>query len=212
MVCFLDFYAAAKNRATSLYLISTSFSTSISLYLHLHLPPLQVPNMIPGSRIRVMKPPVNREDLRSAEGRVVSLIPSASQPLRYKIKLATGMFEMPSTSLHLIDYHDDHDGNNAHNGDMLKVNGLCYCKDHRLEICGTCGYSFRCQNLSNELSEEIEFYDAVEIGVDLDAELRSIGASGRRAPAKEGSEYPFDMYTPIVNDAIVNIVLTLRFC
>ena len=161
--------------------------------------------MIPGSRIRVMIPPVNREDLKSAEGIVVSLIPLASQPLRYKIKLATGMFEMPSTSLHLIDYNDDHDGNNAQNGEMLKVNGLCYCKDHRLEICGTCGYSFRCQNLSNELSEDIEVYDAVEIGVDLDAELRSIGASGRRAPAKEGSEYPFDMYTPIVNDAIVGI-------
>ena len=161
--------------------------------------------MIPGSRIRVMKPPMNREDLRSAEGRVVSLIPSASQPLRYKIKLATGMFEMPSTSLHLIDYHDDHDGNNAHNGDMLKVNGLCYCKDHRLEICGTCGYNFRCQNLISELSVENGVEDAVETGMDLEEKLGSAGASIRRAPAREGSEFPFDMYTPVVNDAIVGI-------
>lgn len=117
---------------------------------------------------------------------------------------------MPSTSLHLIDYKDNHDGNNAHNGEMLKVNGLCYCKDHRLEICGTCGYSFRCQNLTSKLSEEDEVDDVVETGMGLDEELQSIIASICHAPVKEGSEYPFDMYTPIVNDAIFVIPMGLN--
>eukprot|EP00554_Chaetoceros_debilis_P002496 CAMPEP_0194090132 /NCGR_PEP_ID=MMETSP0149-20130528/37637_1 /TAXON_ID=122233 /ORGANISM="Chaetoceros debilis, Strain MM31A-1" /LENGTH=405 /DNA_ID=CAMNT_0038774279 /DNA_START=100 /DNA_END=1314 /DNA_ORIENTATION=- len=175
--------------------------------------------MLPGSRIRLMKPPSGRKDLQSTEGCVMSLIPRACDPLCYKVAFpkegsVSGSsvsdnfdeLELPSTSIQLLDYDDDNDDGvdtpaSTPTEDMLRVNGLCYCKDHRLESCGKCGYDFRCQNIINELNGD------VDTGMRLDEELRFMGAPVRRAPAKNLEPSPFESYNAVINDAVHGINL-----
>eukprot|EP01083_Nonionella_stella_P224157 798163_1 len=175
--------------------------------------------MLPGSRIRLMKPPSGRKDLQSTEGRVISLIPRACNPLRYKVAFRKegsisgssvsdnfDVLELPSTSVQLLDYEDDDDDDDDDGAPtsttteaMLVVNGLCYCKDHRLESCGKCGYDFRCQNIINELDGD------VDTGMRLAEELRCMGASVRRAPAKNLEPRPFESYNAVINNAVHGI-------
>ena len=74
---------------------------------------------------------------------------------------------------------------------MLVVNCLCHCKDHRLEICGKCGYNFR---LLGEDMDKDPY---------LAEELDKIGGSIRRAPSRQ--IVPFELYEPVVNDAILGV-------
>ena len=173
--------------------------------------------MNPSSRIRLIKPPSGRQDLQSAEGRVISLIPTACDPLRYKVafqkkssnstRIDSGgekfdVLELPSTSVKLLDYQDDDDDDDGVD-DMIVVNGLCYCKDHRLESCGRCGYEFRHQNIISELMGDID------TGMRLAEELQGMGAPVRHAPPKNLESNPFDLYTAVLNDAVHGIPLGL---
>jgi len=169
--------------------------------------------MLPNTRIRLVKAPVERQELRHAEGRVVSLVPRASDPLNYKIKIKAPMesgenssngdtkmvtLEVPATFIKVLDYEGDDDEVSSEPGQMLVVNGLCYCKDHRLEICGKCGYNFRAMNISSELQGENMDKDLY-----LAEELEKICSSIRRAPSTQ--IVPFELYEPVVNDAILGV-------
>ena len=65
---------------------------------------------------------------------------------------------------------------------MLTLNNLCYCKDHRLEICGICSSDYRLMNLFAEINSEM--YPDKDLGYDLDDQFRSINAPVRKAPTK----------------------------
>ena len=82
--------------------------------------------MLPNTtRIRLVKAPLERrQELRYAEGRVISLVPRASDPFSYKINIKAPMescentsngdtkrvtLEVPATSIKVLDYEGDCD-------------------------------------------------------------------------------------------------------
>ena len=168
--------------------------------------------MIRNTRVRIVRPPPDYPHVQSMEGRVTSLIPLAYDPLHYNISIpptdsSTNQemlrLELPASSLQVLDYEGDdadEEDNNDPEYDMIIVNTLCYCRAHRYESCGKCGYEFRTGNLIKELDGDID------VGMQLDEQLLRIGASARRAPSRNFQPRPFDFYIPIVNNAILESV------
>lgn len=135
----------------------------------------------------IEKAPEGHKDLKGKEGKVVSLVPKACIPLEYNIKIGKEEIILPFTSVKILDYEDDRAEIDPEEVDpMLKVNGLCYCKNHRLETCHQCGYDFLCENLGAELRNDTD--DAMEgsfsIRHRLAEELKAAGAPVRTAPLK----------------------------
>ena len=117
--------------------------------------------MIRGTRVCIVKPPKGRKDLKGMEGKVVSLHPFASVPLKYNIHIQNKLvLLLPFTSVKILDYEETVETGYREDRPVLKVNGLRYCKNHRLEICCECGYNFLMQNLGAELRNDTD--DAME--------------------------------------------------
>lgn len=167
--------------------------------------------MLPGTRIRVAKPSQSHRNLLSKEGKIITLLPIACNPLRYKCSFPDtdtekddgGIIEVefPSTAVHALDYSEDDDSDEEEScaPQMSVVNGLCYCRDHRMESCGKCGFEFLESNLIKELGGD------VDMGLSFAEQLRRIGAPTRRAPSKNLVVKPFDLYVPEMNDAVIGI-------
>jgi len=67
-------------------------------------------------------------------------------------------------------------------GGMAIANGLCFCASHRLEICGSCGYNFRMQNLMSELPQDYGF-DRLDALVErIENQMNSKGSPIRKGP------------------------------
>ena len=81
--------------------------------------------------------------------------------------------------------------------DMIEVNGLLFCKPHRLEVCGSCGMDFRHDNLIKELGD---FEGAKEAADELDQALDAINFPNRKAPGS-------DCYKPVLTPAITTKVI-----
>ena len=148
--------------------------------------------MIRGTRVRIEKAPEGHEDLKGKEGKVKWL--SSKVPLEYLIKVEDErvrympLIRLPSTSLMVLDYEEVVE--TGHREDcpcpVLKVNGLCYCKNHRRETCDQCGYDFLMQNLAAELTHETKEVSMKEPNVErLVAQLKAAGAPVRMAPPKK---------------------------
>lgn len=76
--------------------------------------------------------------------------------------------------------------------EMIEINGLSFCKDHRLENCGTCGFEFRIQNLKTEMGD---FEGNDEAAQELDRALDEFNYPQRHAPGSK-------VYRPVVTAAI----------
>ena len=93
-------------------------------------------SMIRETRVCIEKAPKGRKDLKGKEGKVLWLVPKASIPLEYNINVENEEIRLPCTSVNILHYEYDRAEIVPEEVDpMLKVNGLCYCKNHRLEVC-----------------------------------------------------------------------------
>ena len=154
--------------------------------------------MIPSTQVRISRPPATHPEWENVKGRVESLIPSA--PLRYRVRLATNeRAVLLGDCLDVLDYQEELVGN-----DTIIVNGLMYCRPHRLEVCGSCGLDHRMTNFSNEIADS-ELAGSVRDRWEIvDSLIDQLSVPPRKAPNK-ASRGQFALrpeYKPVVNDAI----------
>lgn len=101
-----------------------------------------------GSRVKISGV-VSRPDLDDTEGLALYFVPPASRSAigRYLVKVDGSNEEIAIQAENLAACTHVEEVT----GDMVTVNGLCYCRAHRLEICGACTYDFRVMNRMRQL-------------------------------------------------------------
>ena len=166
--------------------------------------------MIPGTRVRLTRAPHGYERLQGKVGKILRLLPIPQQPLVYcstfESEFDTDLNVSPDDVEVLIHHEASPSGNSQNNGGsdknnsgennisemMIEINGLSFCKDHRLETCGTCGLDLRFENLVKELGD---FQGVEECAVELDRALDKMNAPQRHAPGSKA-------FKPVVTPAI----------
>jgi len=76
----------------------------------------------------------------------------------------------------------------------ITVNGLLYCAQHRMEICGACSYNFRVLNLMRQLKPGDDNY---ERACKADDDEMTRDEPPRRAPLKGGDKAPEPASVPV---------------
>mmetsp|Transcript_3215 Transcript_3215/g.7168 ORF Transcript_3215/g.7168 Transcript_3215/m.7168 type:complete len:344 (+) Transcript_3215:498-1529(+) len=90
----------------------------------------------------------------------------------------------------------------------VTVNGLMYCPEHDLEVCGQCGVDHRYTNFFHEYSGD----DAEDLVWNWQEGMSRIGAPSRKAPTKKGKkDFPGNpaVFRPVISDHL--LLLTNRF-
>ena len=164
--------------------------------------------MIPGTRVRLTRAPHGFERLQGKVGKILRLLPIPQQPLVYcstfESEFDTDLNVSPDDVEVLIHHEASSSGNSKNGGSdknsgdaslgemMIEINGLRFCKDHRLETCGTCGLDLRFENLVKELGD---FEGVEECAEELDRALDKMNAPQRHAPGSKA-------FKPVVTPAI----------
>ena len=140
---------------------------------------------------------------------VLTLVPTAQHPLEYTIILdyddCGTEHDVPADWLEPLKIEEIKEGLFG----SCIVNDLLYCKDHRLEVCGSCGVDHRMINYQVELLCYTDAEDVFDVVDRLLEEMRRIGAPSRQAPMKRSTKKsPLAnkaFFRPVVNDNLVLI-------
>ena len=149
-----------------------------------------------GKRVRICRPPPGNIEWMDKKATVVHLLPIVKKSLQYSIRFDhdSTVYSIPGDCLEPLHIEEViEDGPYA----CCVVNEIMYCREHRLEVCGSCCVDHRTTNYQEEMSniEDIdELMDTVNILLDG---MKRIGAPGRRAPSKKSKKN-----TPMANKAI----------
>lgn len=102
-----------------------------------------------GTRVRIAGL-TGRTALNGCEGEALYLVP---QRERYLVKLdGTGEeIGVKSANLTACQHIEERSGDSTGLGETVTVNGLIYCAEHRMEICGSCSFDFRTMNRMRQL-------------------------------------------------------------
>ena len=148
--------------------------------------------MIPATRIRLTRAPKGFERLQGKEGKILRLLPIPQNPLVYCASFDEEYVDLNVSPVD-VEVLIHHEASNGDGDEMLiEINGLSFCKAHRLETCGTCGLDVRFGNLVKELGD---FEGVVEAAEELDRALDDMNAPQRHAPGSKA-------YRPVVTPAI----------
>ncbi|EJK49426.1 hypothetical protein THAOC_31701 [Thalassiosira oceanica] len=157
-----------------------------------------------GRFIRITRPPSGKAALLDKKAEVISLVPEAGHPLKYKylIEVDGEQMTLPADALEPIKIEREE-------GEWgVTVNGLMYCPEHDLEVCGQCGVDHRYTNFFHEYSGD----DAEDLVWNWQEGMSRIGAPSRKAPTKKGKkDFPGNpaVFRPVISDHL--LLLTNRF-
>jgi len=157
-----------------------------------------------GQRVRIARPPPGKKKWEDKRATVVTLLPVAKHPLEYTIRL-DGSHDQHTISADclepLVIDEETQDGVFPY----LIVNGLMYCNEHRLEVCGACGVDHRMTNYQVEITTTDDF----SVTDRLCDDMKRIGAPPREAPSKRSKKrVPLAnkaLFQPAVNDHLIAI-------
>ena len=110
-------------------------------------------------------------ELNGKEGVALKLDSATGE--RYVVEIAGRRVKLKPENLTPVDHNEE-----ADDGGMIIVNDLCYCSEHRMEVCGSCGFDFRMMNRMSQLGPDEPMETAERLAQrEIDA-----NAPPRRAP------------------------------
>lgn len=126
----------------------------------------------------------SRTDLNGREGVALYYVPPSSKAAtqgRYLVEVDGSDGERLGIKLENLAVRDHSEDHGKKSDDIITVNGLTYCKPHRMEICGECGMDFRLMNRMRQLEPGEDVYDRA---VKVDEEEGKRGERPQQAMSK----------------------------
>lgn len=155
-----------------------------------------------GERVRISRPSRGKEQRENHKATVVTLIPVAKHPLEYRVRFEKDGTEhvLPADSLEPLTYEEEvEDGPFG----FCIVNELMYCRNHRLEVCGSCGVDHHVTNYQVEVKSTDDF----DVISDLIDGMKRIGVPSRPAPSKRAKKQAMNkaLFRPVMNSHLMTI-------